>query len=59
MNSKIIWNTFVPKKPNNKLIRKNTVITITAGIKAPNDCSTVGGTPLGILITQPFFSTQE
>ena len=39
-----------------QLIKKNTVITIAAGIKASKDLATVGGTPAGSFITQPFLS---
>ena len=56
--SKMTWKAFVPKKPNRRLIKKKTVITAVAGISAANDSTTVGGTPAGILITQPFFSTK-
>ena len=45
--------------PKITLIRKNTRRDTPAGIRAANDFSTVGGTPSGILMTQPFLSTQE
>ena len=36
-----------------QLTAKKTNTTTPAGINAEKDCSTVGGTPSGILMTQP------
>ncbi len=42
---------------NSVLIKKKITITMPAGMSAANEATTVGGTPAGILMTQPFFST--
>ena len=39
--------------PKTVLIRKKTPIVTMIGMRAENDSTTVGGTPAGILMTQP------
>ena len=55
IKSKALWNGVMA---NTMLITKNTSMETPAGIRAAKDFTTVGGTPSGILMTQPFLFTQ-
>ena len=55
IKSNALWNGV---SANTILITKNTSMEMPAGISAAKDLTTVGGTPSGIRMTQPFLFTQ-